>query len=72
MRYYFDLTMLAFWIGIFIHSLIYPGSSVVISLAPWAFLSCVASGVGKMIDHALDKYMQKLSKELQEDNKEDE
>lgn len=72
MRYYLDLIALAFWIGIFIHSLMYPDSSVVTALTPWAFICCIIHGVGKMVDHDIDNYMQRLSQQVHDDEKEDE
>lgn len=72
MRYYIDLMILGFWIGIFISYIISPSNPVIATVTPLAFLCCITHGITTMFNHDLDNYMQKLSQQSQEDDKEDE
>ena len=71
MKYYIDLAYLGFWVAIFIHTITNPNPEVIMAVAPIAFICCIGHGVVKMFDNDLNRYMQRLSQELKNNEKDD-
>ena len=72
MRYYIDLSILAVWIGLFIHLLEHNDSSLLYPICIVAVISCIIHGVGTMFDHDCANYCERKAREELEEEKENE
>lgn len=72
MRYYIDLSILAIWIGLFIHLL---GNSDSIFLYPVsiiAVISCIIHGIDTMFGHDCANYCERKAQEESDEKKKNE
>lgn len=71
MRYYIDLSILAVWIGLFIHLLEHNDSSLLYPICIVAVISCIVHGVGTMFDHDCIRYAERRQAEENTEEEDD-
>ena len=72
MRYYIDLSILAVWIGLFIHLLENSDSPLLYPVCMIAVISCMIHGVDTMFGHDCVNYHERKAREELEEEKENE